>query len=256
MNRVLEDMLRNYVDPTQNDWDEHLASAEFAVNNSYHAGTASTPFFLNYGMHPPTPLSLSIARGNAPAAKQFADGVLNDIRAARLKLQQAQQRQSKHANKKRRDVSYRLGDEVMLSTVNIKLRAVGSPKLLPRWIGPFTITKLVSPLACKLRLPDEWHIHDVFHVSLLKPYLRSERTQPLPQPLRFEDGEPVFYVERILDHRDVKKGKRKLRQYLIKWEHFTAEHNTWEPTENLTNCQASIAEYWQRMTGQAAPAPL
>ena len=34
MNRTLEDMLRHYVAPHQLDWDEHLAMAEFAVNNS------------------------------------------------------------------------------------------------------------------------------------------------------------------------------------------------------------------------------
>jgi hypothetical protein len=246
MNRVLEDMLRNYVDPTHNDWDEHLAGAEFAVNNAYHAGIASTPFFLNNGEHPPTPLSLSIQNGNSPAAKQFADGVLHDVRAAREKLQQAQQRQARFANKKRRHVAYLQGDEVMLSTVNIRLKAVGSPKLLPRWIGPFSISQVISPLAYRLELPDEWSIHNVFHVSLLKPYLRSERTQPLPQPLRFEDGEPVFVVERVLDHKDVKRGKRTVRHFLIKWEHFTAEHNTWEPEKNLLNCKESIADYWAR----------
>jgi hypothetical protein len=96
----------------------------------------------------------------------------------------------------------------------------------------------------------------VFHVSLLKPYVRSDRTQPLPRPLRFEQGEPVFFVERVLDHRDTKQGTRKVRQYLMKWESFTTEHNTWEPQQNLTNCQDSIAEYWLRTTGQAAPAPM
>ena len=34
-NRVLEDMLRHYVSPAQDDWDEHLSMAEFAVNNGY-----------------------------------------------------------------------------------------------------------------------------------------------------------------------------------------------------------------------------
>ena len=28
MNRVLEDMLRNYVDPAQHDWDQHLPMAD------------------------------------------------------------------------------------------------------------------------------------------------------------------------------------------------------------------------------------
>ncbi|KAJ9527734.1 hypothetical protein QJQ45_000427 [Haematococcus lacustris] len=35
-NRVLEEMLRHYISPTQSDWPDYLALAEFAVNNSWH----------------------------------------------------------------------------------------------------------------------------------------------------------------------------------------------------------------------------
>ena len=35
VNRILIEMLRNYIDPTQDDWDEHLTAAEFAINNAY-----------------------------------------------------------------------------------------------------------------------------------------------------------------------------------------------------------------------------
>eukprot|EP00983_Pelagomonas_calceolata_P021546 674918-Pelagomonas_calceolata.AAC.1 len=34
MNRILKDMLRHYVSPQQDDWDTHLAAAEFAINAS------------------------------------------------------------------------------------------------------------------------------------------------------------------------------------------------------------------------------
>ena len=43
MNSVLEDMLRHYVNPRQNDWDELLSCAESAVNNAYQASTQDTP---------------------------------------------------------------------------------------------------------------------------------------------------------------------------------------------------------------------
>jgi hypothetical protein len=35
LNRVLEDMLRHYVSPSQDDWDEYLSMVEFAYNNSW-----------------------------------------------------------------------------------------------------------------------------------------------------------------------------------------------------------------------------
>lgn len=36
-NRTLEQMLRNWVNYKQNDWDEHLSAAEFACNNAKQA---------------------------------------------------------------------------------------------------------------------------------------------------------------------------------------------------------------------------
>jgi hypothetical protein len=43
MNRVLEDMLRHYISPTQDDWDEHLDLAEFAYNNARQGSTGESP---------------------------------------------------------------------------------------------------------------------------------------------------------------------------------------------------------------------
>lgn len=42
-------------------------------------------------------------------------------------------------------------------------------------------------------------IHDVFHVSLLKPYHRDGRVELLPPPELIDD-EPEWEVDRILEH--------------------------------------------------------
>ena len=46
MNRVLEDMLRHFVNPRQDDWDTLLPVLEFAINNSFQESIQGTPFFL------------------------------------------------------------------------------------------------------------------------------------------------------------------------------------------------------------------
>jgi hypothetical protein len=55
MNRVIQEMLRNYVSPTHDDWDEYLDIAEFAYNNAYHESIKTTPFRLSCGFDPRTP---------------------------------------------------------------------------------------------------------------------------------------------------------------------------------------------------------
>ena len=52
MNRILEDYLRNYVNPQGDDWVKYLPSAEFAINNAYQESIRASPFFLNFGRNP------------------------------------------------------------------------------------------------------------------------------------------------------------------------------------------------------------
>jgi hypothetical protein len=88
-------------------------------------------------------------------------------------------------------------------------------------------------------------IHNVFHVSLLKAYVRGEREQP-PPPELTADGGVWYNAEAILDHRERKYGRgRARREFLVKWEGYPHEHNTWEPEANVKDCDA-YTEYWAK----------
>ena len=51
--RVLEEMLRCYVNSMQIDWEKFLPGLEFAYTNSINESTKHTPFYLAaYGQHP------------------------------------------------------------------------------------------------------------------------------------------------------------------------------------------------------------
>ena len=93
-------------------------------------------------------------------------------------------------------------------------------------------------MAYQLDLPDALRIHDVFHVSLLRPYQSDGQFHP-PPPILIE-GEEEFEVDKILDHRDrtLKKGYK--RQYLVKWLGYGTEHNTCQQEQNLQNCKQSL----------------
>ncbi|KAJ9534627.1 hypothetical protein QJQ45_002914 [Haematococcus lacustris] len=201
-NRVLEEMLRHYISPTQADWPDYLSLAEFAVNNSWQESIKSTPFLVNTGQ---------------------------------------QQRQAAYANQDRREVHYKVGQMVLLSTKNMRLKPGKARKLLPRFVGPFKVLGLVGQVAVNLQLPASMsRLHPVFHVSLIKPYTGTD-VGFMPPPVEWLDEEPVYYVERLLDHRHVHAGKAK--EYLVQWEGYDAHHNTWEPRSNLVGCDKILAEY-------------
>jgi hypothetical protein len=70
---------------------------------------------------------------------------------------------------------YQVGDQVWLEAKNLAL-PYPTAKLAPKRHSPFTITKCVSAVAYQLELPQTWTIHDVFHASLLTPYVKAPTT--------------------------------------------------------------------------------
>ncbi|KAH9845311.1 gag/polymerase/env polyprotein [Teratosphaeria destructans] len=105
------------------------------------------------------------------------------------------------------------GDLVLLSSKNLKL-SQPSRKMSAKFIGPFAVKEPVGRQAYRLRLLVSYRIHDVFHVSLLKPFEKRDG-EPLTNiavPEIAPDGEELWEVERILDKR-VRKGKR---EYLLR----------------------------------------
>jgi hypothetical protein len=243
MNRMLEDYLRHFVGPTQDDWDTKLALAEFAINDTFNASTGMTPFYMVYGKHPRSPATLVGTRvSRAPEAATFTERMQQIVKQARENIDAAQQRMRVQADEHRRECTIKLGDMVLLSTKNLKLKMVGTPKLMPKWVGPFKVTELVGQAAVRLDMPEPWRVHKVFHVSLVRPYTARGKVQP-PPPVAFIDNEPLYSVERLLDRRERSKGGRKYTEYLIKWVGYPPEHNTWEPESHLEGCDELITEY-------------
>ena len=77
-------------------------------------------------------------------------------------------RQKLFADGKRRDASFSVGDEVLLSAQNLRLKGhspANARKLMPEFVGPLKVVKQITPVAHELELPKSMKIHDVFHVS-------------------------------------------------------------------------------------------
>ena len=234
-NRTLEDMLRAYCHDRQDTWDTRLTAAEFAYNNSVNESTGFTPFFLDCGRHPHTPATL-LSGSTRPSynvtSERFLTQWHSDTSRAKDNLRAAQQRQAKYANLKRREYSFRVGDKVLLSSKDLNIQDL-TPKLRLKYQGPWTITKVISPVAYKLDLPLSLPIHPVFHISKLQRY--HDNSFPLPRefnrppPVTTIDGAPAYEVESIV-------GKTLVNgviKYEVKWKGYPESENTLEPLDHL-----------------------
>ena len=260
VNRTLEDMLRRYIDPQQSNWDTLLLYMEFAVNNAWQESVQNTPFFLNHGQHPLTPLSADL-EAKVPAAEHLARTFTETIAEATQALKDAQSRQKNYADKHRREQPLHVGDMVLLSTANCRVRASNTgkasvtKKLQPKFAGPYKVVQQVGRVAYKLELPKtKARVHDVFYVNLLKPYHRDGARQPPPGPPLFDlDDDDVWEVEAIVSDRMRRtRGSGVCQEYLIKWKNFPSEQNTWEPEHNLINCESDLQEYWDKQRREAS----
>lgn len=244
-------MLRHYVGPSQDDWDLKFPCAEFAINNATKAATGYSPFFLNYGRHPRGPAT-AVVDTHLPAVKEFVTSMHKAISTARDSLVSAQTRMKRNADAHRIDLTFAVGDQVLLSSRNIKIKTVGTKKLLPKFIGPFTVLKKIGDLAYRLDMSrDMPAVHPVFHVSLLRPFSPGSTVVPPSLPTMV-DGEPEYEVERILNHRDrkipaarptIKKPSSTVREYLVKWVGYGHESNSWQTHKQCDGSQDLIQEY-------------
>ena len=251
-NRAVEQMLRSYVNTKQNDWDEHLTAVEIAYNNSKHASTGFSPFYMNYGQHPSIPLTIAVpdvdSSSNA-AAETMLEKLFENLKIAEKNMTQAQSHQEKYTNRRRREIIFTLGEKVLLSTNDLNWKGKITPKLSAKYIGPFVIKRVLSPLNYELELPKTLPIHPVFHVSKLKKFVESgdafpNRVQEPSRPIPKIVGEHEEYeVEAIRNHR-LRKWKGEMhKQYLVKWKEYPEWENTWEWWDSLAKAKELITEY-------------
>ena len=225
-------MLRACVLKFKGDWVKYLSLAEFAYNNSYQASIGMAPFEALYERKCRTPICWNEVGERKINNLELVEVFSEKICIIRERLKVAQDRQKSYADVQRRELEFEVDDMVFLKVAPWKgvIRFRKRGKLNPRYIGPFRIVERIGPVAYHLELQSKLsHIHNVFHVSMLRKYV-SDPSHVL-EALPFElDEDLTFKVQPV---GIVDQGIKELRNKVIPmvkvlWRSDTIEETTWE----------------------------
>ena len=174
------------------------------------------------------------------AAKDFAvifNKVVKALEKAKLSMKLQADKQQNPAP------DYKVGQQVWLSTDNLRMLNHASKKLTEKWIGLYEVTQ-VTPNAVKLKLPKTLRIHPVVNVSHVKPYLGPLPSQPVswPSPIQVSEERNEDYE---VDYIVASHVYRCQLQYLVHWKGYEEYERTWEPASNVKNTPLVVERFYK-----------
>ncbi|GJU30091.1 putative nucleotidyltransferase, ribonuclease H [Tanacetum coccineum] len=188
-------------------WDEYLCLVEFAYNNSWHASIKAAPFELLYGRKCRAPICWDEVGERLIEGPELIEITNEKVAVAKEKLKEARSRQ----------------------------KSCIDGKLSPRFIGPFEILERIGEVSYRLALPPQLsHVHDVFHVSLLRGY----HYHPLHvASYPFDQIQPDMSLseepESILDRQERVMRNKVIPFVKILWKNHPEREATWETEESM-----------------------
>jgi hypothetical protein len=145
--------------------------------------------------------------------------------------------QKSFADKRRRDLSFEIGDFVYLKVSPMRgtHRFKVKGKLAPWYVGQFKVIDHKGEVAYQLQLPPQLSdVHDVFHVSQLKKCLWvPEEKLPMEE---LDLGGDLTYSKRpvkILDSAEKVTGSKVIKMCKVQWSHHIEDEATWQHEEEL-----------------------
>jgi hypothetical protein len=253
-NKLVQTALRHFVNAAGSDWDSPavLSLLELGLNMKKQRTTGMSAFEVVQGIQPQTPLQMASATRQDHGQKE--EGKLAQLQRVWGRVEDAVEL-AKEQQAAQQDVvlppttpAFVVGDEVLLNTANYpSLRA---HKLAPPYKGPYKVRRIVSPAVVELELPHDCRISPRVNVDQLKRYHRDPQAPPPPGAVWTNSkGQSYYDVERVLDKRKRGKGW----QYLVRWQGYTPEADSWEPQREIGRLKDVVQAYELTLAVKRAP---
>ena len=141
VNRSLGNLLRCLTKKYSQIWDTILPQAEFFFNDFINRSTCTTPFQVVYGLHPKGPLELRELPTDFkinPQGQELAELITKVQQQVKDTLQKFALKYKENADKKRKEVHFKIGDKVWAFLRKERLPKGRYSKLQMKKVGPCT----------------------------------------------------------------------------------------------------------------------
>ncbi|GBG82083.1 hypothetical protein CBR_g34363 [Chara braunii] len=269
MNRVVQHLLRHYIKPSQDDWDEKLPLIASLYNNAVHNSTGVSPNQLHLGWKPRSALDFLLPENRSsttPGTLEYGVHYEKLLQQAVEHIKKAQQAMIASENKHRRQSSFQVGERVWVKASDLGQEFGISRKLMPQYFGPWEVLDVVGDEmdgpTYVIRIPGHLRTHPVFHASKLAPFAETDqfpsRRSMLPPTM---DGQ--VDINDIVVHRDLPVQKplgrgrppKPKQEYRVRFRHHTdPKEDRWFTREELIDTAPQVVAEYERMLKGTAPA--
>jgi hypothetical protein len=203
--------------------------AEFSYSNSYQESLNMAPFEVLYGRRCHTPLNWLEPREKVifgPNLVEEDEAIVHHIQD---NLKAVKSLQETYANKRHQHLEFKVANHVYLrvSPMTCVKKFGVRGKLVPHYIGPFSILEKCGAVAYKIDLsPSSAGVHGIFHMSQLKKCLKEfvdvmlSKMTLLEADLSYPDH-PI----KVLNQKD-RDTRKTIKFFKIQWSNHTGEEAT------------------------------
>ncbi|KAG5860765.1 hypothetical protein JTB14_000466 [Gonioctena quinquepunctata] len=176
VNKTLETMIRCHVSENHKEWDKMLSKVACAIRPQVQESMGRTPYFVVFGREFPMNLEIGVPDSSGDftvdqeiLARDRSEPLQQLYEEVKGKLLKAAEKNKRYYDLRHRDVKYEVGDEVYRKNfVQSDAAKFYSSKLANEFVGPFIVSKKVSPWVYELKDPDG-RFHGSWHAKDLKP---------------------------------------------------------------------------------------
>ncbi|XP_070046424.1 uncharacterized protein [Nicotiana tomentosiformis] len=189
---------------TVQSWPHPTSAIEIRSFLGYQSNIEMAPFEALYGRRCRSPSGWFEPGEARLYGTDLVKDTLEKVKLNQERHRAAQSKQKSYADQKARDVSFMVGEKVLLKVSPMKgiMRFGKKEKQSHRFIGPFEVLRRVGEVAYELSLPPSLSgVNPIFHVSMLRryhadlSYVQDFNTIQLDESLGYEE-EPIAIVDR------------------------------------------------------------